>query len=78
MIRTRIDPHDVFDAEGLRDALGLQANTLSREVRKRRLRACKRAKRYFFLGKDVLDWLRAGEVCREPAYVNIGNGAAEL
>jgi hypothetical protein len=72
MIRTEIKPTEVFDAEGLREALGLNANTLAREVRKQRLRVCKKAKRHFFIGQDVLAWLRAGEVIRERESVAVG------
>jgi hypothetical protein len=66
MIRTEIQPHEVFDREALQDALGLRPTTLAREVRKGRLKVYFRAKKHFFLGADILDWLRAGEVQKRP------------
>ena len=61
--------HDdaVFTLEQLRQALGLRARTLPREVRAGRLTVCKRAGRYFVLGLDVKKWLRGGEVKKKAA-----------
>lgn len=78
MIRTVIQPNEIFDVEALREALGMNANTIGREVRKCRLRVCKRAKRHYFIGSDILDWLRAGEVSREPEPAAVrGNGVQQ-
>ena len=70
VIHFKLDPNDVLDREGLQQALGLNPSTLGREVRKGRLKAYRRAKKDYFLGSDVLEWLRDGEVNGE---IN-GNG----
>jgi hypothetical protein len=62
MIRTTIQPHDVFDRAGLEAALGLKTFTIQREILLGRLKAYRRSRSTYFLGEDVLDWLRAGEV----------------
>lgn len=62
MIDTKIPTHAVYDKEALQKMLGLSATTILREVRAGRLRACKRAGRYFFLAEHVNEWLRKGEV----------------
>lgn len=62
MIHTTIQPTDIFDREGLQQALGLNPSTLGRAVRRGELRAYRRAKRDYFLGSDVLSWLRDGAV----------------
>src|SRR5262245_56021186 len=59
-----IHPNAVFGKQALRDLLGVTDNTLAREIRLGRLRVSKRAGRYFFLGKWVLEWLELGEVRR--------------
>ena len=68
MIHFKIDPNDILDREGLQRALDLNPSTIGREVRKGRLRAYRRGKRDFFIGSDVLNWLRDGEVN------GVGNG----
>lgn len=50
MIHFKLDPNGILDREGLQNALELNPSTLSREVRKGRLKAYRRAKRNFFLG----------------------------
>jgi hypothetical protein len=63
-----IDPNQVFGVEQLCQTLGLARGCIPREVKLKRLRASKRAGRYFFLGEWVLDWLRDGEIRRgKPA-----------
>jgi len=57
-----INRHSVFTLETLRPVLGLSKACLPREIRLGRLRAAKRAGRYFILGAWVLEWLEAGEV----------------
>lgn len=58
MIRTIIHPSEIFDRAALTKALDLTATTLAREVRLGRLRSYKRAGKSYFVGQDVLDWLR--------------------
>jgi hypothetical protein len=60
-----IDPNAVLLAEDVRRLLRLRTSTLRREIRSGRLRVCKRAGRYFFLGQQLLDWLRGGELSRD-------------
>jgi hypothetical protein len=60
-----IDANAVFTLETARTALDLKRNCLPREIRKGRLRATKRAGRYFILGSWVLEWLEQGEVRRQ-------------
>jgi hypothetical protein len=60
-----IVPHAVYSVEAARQALGLAANTLPREIRKRRLRVSKRAGRHFILGEWLIEWLKAGELQRK-------------
>lgn len=61
MVHITVNPTDVFDKPALQQALGLKHYTLAREVREKRLKVYKRAGKYWFLGVDVLDWIRAGE-----------------
>ena len=72
MIHIRINPDDILDREGLQQALGLNPSTIGREVRRGHLKAYRRAKKDFFLGSDVLSWLKDGEVNG-----NGGDGEAE-
>jgi hypothetical protein len=60
----------VFTKDTLRRSLGLRESSLGREVRERRLKVHKRCGRYFFLGSDVLAWLRGGEVRPRAAGAN--------
>src|SRR4051812_4101706 len=52
----------VVDATAL---LGLPANCLPREIRKRRLRASRRGGCYWLLGQWLLDWIAGGEISQE-------------
>jgi hypothetical protein len=54
----------VYNLETARAALDLTRSTLNRELRLGRLRASKRAGRYYLLGEWLIEWLRAGEVRR--------------
>ena len=69
MIRVAIKPTELFDREALQKALGLRPSTLSREIRQGRLKVYSRGKRHWFIGSEVLSWIRSGEVKRhcEPA-----------
>jgi hypothetical protein len=60
-----IDPNAVYDLPTAARCLGLKPNCLPREVRLGRLRASKRGRRYFVLGRWLLEWFEAGEVHRE-------------
>jgi hypothetical protein len=60
-----IRDNDVYTVPSLTEILDVRPNTLPREIRKKRLRAAKRAGKYFILGVWVLEWLRAGEI-RKP------------
>ena len=57
-----INRNSIFTLETLRPVLGLSKGCLPREIRLGRLRAAKRAGRYFILGAWVLEWLEGGEV----------------
>jgi hypothetical protein len=55
---------NVYTVPAATEALSAKANTLPREIRLRRLRASKRGGRYYILGEWLIEWLRAGEVCK--------------
>jgi hypothetical protein len=62
----------VYTVQQVRAMLGLRQSSLRRELREGRLRVCKRCGKYFFLGEQLLAWLRGGErgrqaegVCRD-------------
>jgi hypothetical protein len=40
----------------------LRQSSVRREIREGRLRVCKRCGRYYFLGEQLLAWLRGGEL----------------
>jgi hypothetical protein len=69
-----IDANAVYTRAELQALFGFKRTTISREVRKRRLRVSKVAGRYFFLGEWVLAWICAGELRREPVQVTERNG----
>jgi len=58
-----IHPTGVYQVATVRAMLGLRQSSLRRELREKRLRVCKRCGRYYFLGEQLLTWLRGGEVC---------------
>jgi hypothetical protein len=60
----RITPNTVLTIDEARQALGLAKGCLPREIRLGRLRASKRAGRYWLRGIWILEWLDAGEVRR--------------
>jgi hypothetical protein len=57
----------VYRREWVQAALGLPKSTLAREVRLGRLNVCLRAGRHYFLGSQLLAWLKAGERRRRGA-----------
>lgn len=61
-----IEPNAVFTVSSFNQAFGLKSSTLRREIREKRLRYCKRAGRYYFLGSWILEWLLAGEMQAKP------------
>jgi hypothetical protein len=61
-----IDSRGVYQPAWIQQALGLPRSTLRREIRLGRLAVVKRSGRYFILGRQLLDWLEAGEVTRRP------------
>jgi hypothetical protein len=60
-----IAPNAVYNLIQAREALGLSANCLRREIRLGRLRVAKRGGRGYVLGEWLLEWLRAGECVRQ-------------
>ena len=56
-----IHPTAVYQVSHVREMLRLRQSSLRREIREGRLRVCKRCGRYYFLGEQLLDWLRGGE-----------------
>jgi hypothetical protein len=57
-----IAENGVYSADQVRILLRLRQSSLRREIREGRLRVCKRCGRYYFLGAQLLDWLRGGEL----------------
>lgn len=57
-----ITPTGIYSVDQARTILRLRQSSLRREIREGRLRVCKRCGRYYFLGEQILDWLRAGEL----------------
>ena len=55
----------VFTVAQVRAMLGLRQSSLRREIREGRLAVNKRCGKYFFLGEQLLDWLRGGEIRRQ-------------
>jgi hypothetical protein len=69
-----IAPTGVYTAPQVRVMLGLRQSSLRREIREGRLRVNKRCGKYFFLGEQLLDWLRGGELSAAARHQT--NGAA--
>lgn len=61
MINTVLEAYTILDRPGLGKSLGISDRCISREIRLGRLRCFVRAKRQWFLGRDVIAWLEAGE-----------------
>lgn len=60
-----IHPHAVYTAEQVQRLLGLRPSTLRTAKREQGLRCCRRANRDWYLGEDLLAWLRGGR-CSRP------------
>jgi hypothetical protein len=56
-----IEPTGVYRLDELTALLRLKKSSLAREVRENRLSVSKRCGTYFFLGEEVLAWLRSGQ-----------------
>ena len=54
-----IHPTGVYRLDELTALLRLRKSSLAREVREKRLRVAKRCGTYFFVGEDILAWLRS-------------------
>jgi hypothetical protein len=52
----------VYRAEAVRAALGLGASAIRREWRAGRLKIRRRCNRNYILGRDLIEWLEAGEL----------------
>jgi hypothetical protein len=70
-----INPTGVYLVQHVRSMFSLRKSSLRREIREGRLKVCKRCGRYFFLGSQLLDWLRDGELS-SPARRHEMHGAA--
>jgi hypothetical protein len=57
-----IQPGGIYFLPLARSILLLRKSSLRREIREGRLKVCKRCGRYYFLGEQLLDWLRRGEL----------------
>jgi hypothetical protein len=64
----RIDPPNVYTLPQAKAALGLspKSEALSPEIKHGRLRASRRLGRYWFLGEYLIEWIRGGELRRQP------------
>lgn len=60
VIAEKIDPDNIYSADGLRKVLRLSKSSLANEIRRERLRASRRCGRYWFKGEWVLDWISRG------------------
>jgi len=57
--------HAVYFPDDARKLLRLRSSTFRREIREGRLRVSKRAGKYFFLGKWLVEWIEGGELRRQ-------------
>lgn len=64
MIRTRIYPNELFDREALCTAFKCNTPAIGREIRLGRLKVYGRLNRQWFLGADVLEWIKGGALER--------------
>jgi len=70
VISVVIHPDQVWDQKGMLSQFpGLKQSTLSREISLGRLKVRRRGRVSFFVGADVLEWIRGGEV--KPDEVDI-------
>jgi hypothetical protein len=61
----------VYNLDQARDTLRLARATLGREIRLGRLRVAKRAGKYLILGSWLLEWIKAGELRRHRAQLEV-------
>lgn len=61
-----ISPTAVYTRAEVENLLGLAENTIRIEIGKGRLRVSRRAGRYYFLGRWLIEWIESGEVRRRP------------
>ena len=59
-----VRPDNVYRREAVRRLLGLPKRAVAHEIREGRLRVAVIARRYFFLGQWILDWIAANERVR--------------
>jgi hypothetical protein len=72
-----IDPHALGTVEEWTAHLDLGQTTLLREIRRRRLRASRRAGKYWLTGQWIMDWVAGGDVTwRRPATTGAGGDSA--
>jgi hypothetical protein len=57
-------PDTVFTKDEFIQAFRLRASSVRREIKLGRLTVRERCGRYFFLGRDILAWIKGGEVSR--------------
>jgi hypothetical protein len=69
-----IDPNAVGSVAQWTAVLGVGETTLLREVRRGRLRASRRAGRYWITGEWLLAWIAGGETTRRHMPLAGGNG----
>lgn len=62
-----IHPTAVYTAEQVRRLLGLRPSTLQTAKREQGLRCCRRAGHDYYLGEDLLAWLKGGRCSRGGA-----------
>jgi hypothetical protein len=72
-----IAPTGVYSVAQVRSMLGLRQSSLRREIKQGRLAVNKRCGKYFFLGEQLLEWLRGGEIRRDQER-NVGISQREL
>jgi hypothetical protein len=72
-----IDPHTLGTIEEWTALLDVGRTTLLREIRRRRLRASRRAGKYWLTGQWIMDWVAGGEVTRRrPLTAGAGGTSA--
>lgn len=59
-----IHPNAVYTAEQVRRLLGLRESSLRTAKREQGLRCCRRAGHDYYLGEDLLTWLKGGRCSR--------------
>jgi hypothetical protein len=74
---TILHPQGVYGVADVRAMLRLKESSLRREIREGRLAVCKRCGRYYFLGEQLLDWLRGGEMVRRKEEATLTTRSAD-